>query len=76
MTKNKVSGSTLLPECVDPFKENIGNESDQKAHYEGLQITSSMRLNKIMSFNAFYTLSKTYSGVLLRAEGTNVFNNR
>jgi Carboxypeptidase regulatory-like domain len=36
-------------------------DSDQGADYNGLQITSSMRLNKIFSFNGFYTLSKTTS---------------
>jgi Carboxypeptidase regulatory-like domain len=40
-------------------------DSDQKADYEGLQITSSLRFNKLFSFNGFYTLSKTTSSVQL-----------
>ncbi|NJM54178.1 MAG: TonB-dependent receptor [Blastocatellia bacterium] len=40
-------------------------DSDQEADYEGLQITSSMRLNKVFSYNGFYTLSKTTSSVQL-----------
>lgn len=39
--------------------------SDQDADYNGLQITSSMRLNKRVSFNGFYVLSKTTSSVQL-----------
>lgn len=40
-------------------------DSDQEADYEGLQITSSLRLNKLFSYNGFYTLSKTTSSVQL-----------
>ncbi len=40
-------------------------DSDQGADYEGLQITSSMRFNKLFSFNGFYTLSKTTSSAQL-----------
>ncbi len=40
-------------------------DSDQNADYEGLQITSSLRLNKLFSYNGFYTLSKTTSSVQL-----------
>jgi Carboxypeptidase regulatory-like domain len=40
-------------------------DSDQSADYEGLQITSSLRFNKLFSYNGFYTLSKTTSSVQL-----------
>ncbi|MBX7170408.1 MAG: carboxypeptidase regulatory-like domain-containing protein [Pyrinomonadaceae bacterium] len=45
-------------------------DSDQSADYEGLQITGQMRLNKIFSFNGFYTLSKTTSSVELHNNTT------
>ena len=45
-------------------------DSDQSADYNGLQITSSMRLNKLFSFNAFYVLSKTTSSVELHNNTT------
>ena len=40
-------------------------DSDQSADYTGLQITGSMRLNRVLSFNGFYVLSKTTSSVQL-----------
>jgi hypothetical protein len=45
-------------------------DSDQSADYEGLQLTSSMRLNRLFSFNGFYTLSKTTSSVQLHNNTT------
>jgi hypothetical protein len=44
--------------------------SDQSADYRGLQITGSMRFNKLFSFNGFYTLSKTTSSVQLHNNTT------
>ena len=40
-------------------------DSDQDASYHGLQITSAMRMSHHVTFNAFYTLSKTNSSVQL-----------
>ncbi len=45
-------------------------DSDQSADYTGLQITSSMRLNSLFSFNGFYTLSETTSSVQLHNNTT------
>jgi Carboxypeptidase regulatory-like domain len=45
-------------------------DSDQSADYEGLQITSSLRFNKLFSFSGFYTLSKTTSSVQLHNNTT------
>jgi hypothetical protein len=40
-------------------------QSDQSANYHGLQVTTAMRMNHHVSFNAFYTFSKTLSSVQL-----------
>src|SRR5213075_597056 len=40
-------------------------DSDQYASYHGLQITSAMRMSHHVTYNAFYTLSKTNSSVQL-----------
>ncbi len=45
-------------------------DSDQSADYEGLQITGSMRFNKLFSFNGFYTLSKTTGSAQLNNNTT------
>lgn len=45
-------------------------DSDQEADYEGLQITSSLRLNKFFSYSGFYTLSKTTSSAQLHNNTT------
>ncbi len=45
-------------------------DSDQGAEYEGLQITGSMRFNKLFTFNGFYTLSNTTSTVQLHNNTT------
>ncbi len=45
-------------------------DSDQSADYTGLQITSSMRFNRLFTFNGFYTLSKTTSSVQLHNNTT------
>ncbi len=44
--------------------------SDQSADYEGLQITSTLRFNKLFSYSGFYTLSKTTSSVQLHNNTT------
>ena len=45
-------------------------DSDQNADYSGLQITSTMRFNKLFSFNGFYTLSETTSSLQLHNNTT------
>jgi len=40
-------------------------QSDQSANYHGLQLTAAMRMTHHISFNAFYTFSKTLSSVQL-----------
>lgn len=45
-------------------------DSDQNADYDGLQITSALRLNKLFSYSGFYTLSKTTSSVQLHNNTT------
>ena len=40
-------------------------DSDQTANYNALQVTTQMRMNHHVSFNAFYTWSKTLSSVQL-----------
>lgn len=45
-------------------------DSDQTASYHGLQLTTNMRMSHRVSFNAFYTLSKTRSSVQLHNNTT------
>ncbi len=60
------AGANILARRPNPaFGAVTVLDSDQKADYEGLQITSSLRFNKIFSYNGFYTLSKTTSSVQL-----------
>ena len=60
------AGANVLARRPNPaFGAVTVLDSDQEADYEGLQITSSMRLNKLFSYNGFYTLSKTTSSVQL-----------
>src|SRR4029079_322993 len=40
-------------------------ESDQTASYHGLQLTTAMRMSHHITFNAFYTFSKTLSSAEL-----------
>lgn len=44
--------------------------SDQSASYHGLQVTSQMRMSHHVTFNAFYTYSKTLSSVQLHNNTT------
>ncbi len=60
------AGANILARRPNPaFGAVTVLDSDQRADYEGLQITSSMRFNKLFSYNGFYTLSKTTSSVQL-----------
>lgn len=45
-------------------------DSDQDASYHSMQLTTAGRFNKLMSFNAFYVLSKTISSVQLHNNTT------
>ncbi len=52
------------------FGAVIEIDSDQSASYHALQVTSQMRMNRKVSFNAFYTFSKTLSSVQLHNNTT------
>ena len=65
------AGANILSRRPNPaFGAVLLLDSDQKASYHGLQITSTMRMNHRVSFNAFYTLSKTLSSVQLHNNTT------
>jgi hypothetical protein len=65
------NGANILARRPNPaFGAVTILDSDQHADYEGLQITSSLRLNKLFSYNGFYTLSKTTSSVQLHNNTT------
>src|SRR6185436_9433574 len=56
------AGANILARRPNPlFGAVLELDSDQDASYHGLQITSAMRMSHNVTFNAFYTLSKTNS---------------
>jgi outer membrane receptor protein involved in Fe transport len=60
------AGANILARRPNPlFGAILELDSDQDASYHGLQITSAMRMSHHVTFNAFYTLSKTNSSVQL-----------
>jgi outer membrane receptor protein involved in Fe transport len=60
------AGANVLARRPNPlFGAVLQLQSDQKASYNGLQITSAMRMNHHVTFNAFYTFSKTNSSAQL-----------
>ncbi len=60
------SGSNILSRRPNPaFGAILLLQSDQTASYNGLQVTSAMRMSHNLTFNAFYTFSKTLSSVEL-----------
>jgi hypothetical protein len=60
------AGANILARRPNPlFGAILELDSDQDASYHGLQITSAMRMSHHLTFNAFYTLSKTWSSVQL-----------
>jgi hypothetical protein len=60
------SGSNILARRPNPaFGAVRFLRSDQTASYHGLQITSQMRMTHHLTFNAFYTFSKTLNSVEL-----------
>lgn len=65
------AGANILSRRPNPLFGAVNVlDSDQSANYEGLQFTGSMRLNKLFSFNGFYTLSKTTSSAQLHNNTT------
>jgi len=65
------AGANILARRPNPaFGAVLLLDSDQTASYHGLQITSSLRMSHRVSFNAFYTLSKTRSSVQLHNNTT------
>jgi hypothetical protein len=60
------AGANILARRPNPlFGAILQLQSDQTASYKGLQITSAMRMSHNVSFNAFYTYSKTLSSAEL-----------
>jgi hypothetical protein len=60
------AGANILARRPNPlFGAVLLLQSDQRANYHGLQLTTAMRMNHHVSFNAFYTFSKTLSSVEL-----------
>lgn len=60
------AGANILARRPNPlFGAVLLLQSDQSANYHGLQLTTSKRMNHHVSFNAFYTFSKTLSSVQL-----------
>jgi len=60
------AGANILARRPNPlFGPVLLLQSDQSANYHGLQLTTAMRMNHHVSFNAFYTFSKTLSSVQL-----------
>ena len=56
------AGANILARRPNPlFGAVLELDSDQDASYHGLQITSAMRMSHHVTFNAFYTYSKTNS---------------
>ena len=65
------AGANILARRPNPaFGAVLLLQSDQTASYHGLQITSAMRMSHRLSFNAFYTFSKTLSSVQLHNNTT------
>jgi hypothetical protein len=65
------AGANVLSRRPNPaFGAILQLGSDQSATYQGLQITSNMRMSHRVSFNAFYTFSHTNSSVQLHNNTT------
>jgi hypothetical protein len=60
------AGANILARRPNPlFGAVLLLQSDQSANYHGLQVTAAKRMSQRVSFNAFYTFSKTLSSVQL-----------
>ena len=65
------AGANILARRPNPlFGAVLELDSDQEASYNGLQITGAMRMSHNVTFNAFYTYSKTRSSVQLHNNTT------
>jgi hypothetical protein len=65
------AGANILARRPNPaFGAVLVLDSDQTASYHGLQLTTNMRMSHRVSFNAFYTYSKTLSSVQLHNNTT------
>jgi hypothetical protein len=65
------AGANILARRPNPlFGAVLELDSDQEASYHGLQVTSAMRMSHKVTFNAFYTYSKTRSSVQLHNSTT------
>ena len=65
------AGANILSRRPNPaFGAVLVLDSDQTASYNGLQVTSAMRMTHHVTFNAFYTFSKTLSSVQLHNNTT------
>ena len=65
------AGANILSRRPNPlFGAVLQLNSDQSASYHALQITSAMRMSRHVTFNAFYTFSKTLSSVQLHNNTT------
>jgi len=65
------AGANILARRPNPaFGAVLELDSDQDADYNGLQITSNMRMSHHVTFNAFYTFSHTNTSVQLQNNTT------
>jgi len=65
------AGANVLSRRPNPaFGAVLQLDSDQTASYNGLQLTSNMRMSRHVSFNAFYTYSHTFTSVQLQNNTT------
>src|SRR4030095_123574 len=70
LTPTATTGNALARRPNPAFGAVLVLDSDQRASYDGLQLTGAYRLGKRLSVNGFYTLSKTYSSVQLHNNTT------
>lgn len=61
LTPTASTGNVLVRRPNPLFGAVLLLQSDQDANYHGLQVTTAMRMSHHVSFNAFYTFSKTLS---------------
>jgi hypothetical protein len=65
------AGANVLARRPNPaFGAVLLMQSNQNASYNGLQITASQRFSHHVTFNAFYTYSKTLEGIQLQGSTT------
>lgn len=65
------AGANVLARRPNPaFGAVLLLQSDQRANYHAMQLTTSMRMSHHVSFNAFYTFSKTLTSVQLQNNTT------